>query len=114
MDERFTTTALQGAISKARLAAEALMGEPDNGTYNFDTPCIRLPEGTDISEFRTRESRVYNGFTLERISSDMWRGYYWINGICDGMQMRRTRQAEAVAESLKAQGYDALVYYQMD
>ena len=114
MEPKFETTALRDAISKAKTAADALMGEPDHGTYNFDTPAIELPDGCDISEFKTRECSEWYGFTLERIDSEAWQGYYWINGICNGMQMRRTKQAEAVAKSLKEQGYNAVVYYQMD
>lgn len=114
MEQRFEVTALRDAICKAKAAADALSGTPDYGTYNFDTPVIELPDGYDISEFTTRESSEWNGFTLERIDSEEWQGYYWINGICKGMQMRRTEQAEAVAQCLNEQGYNAHVYYEMD
>ena len=114
MEERFTTTALQNAICKAKDAAHALNDYSDYGTFNFDTPAIKLPEGIDIGELRSKECREEYGFTLERISSPDWKGWYWINGICNGMQMRRTKQAEAVADSLRKQGYESYVYYQMD
>lgn len=114
MESRFEKSVLRQAICKAKAAADMLSSMADYGTYNFDTPVIELPEGYDISDFRTTESREWDGFTLERIESEAWKGFCWINGICNGMQMRRTKQAEAVAQSLTEQGYNAHVYYQMD
>lgn len=97
------------AMGKAIEAAHAVK-IADEGTYNFDTPIIQLPEGTDTSEFRTRECREMYGFTLEAYED----GFFFINGICNGAQYRRTKQAEAVADSLRESGYKAYVYYQMD
>ena len=115
MDAKFNVIALRDAICKAKDAAHALLNDyPDNGTFNFDTPAIELPDGIDLCELQGKDSSLWNGFTLERISSPSWKGWYWINGICNGMQMRRTKQAEAVANSLREQGYESYVYYQMD
>ena len=109
MQQTFDKSRFYLAIGKAIEAANAV-DVPDTGTYNFDTPMVKLPEGTDISEFRTRECREVDGFWLEANKD----GWYFINGVCSGMQYRRTKQAEAVAESMRWQGYEAAVYYQMD
>ena len=109
MEQTFDKSQFYLAIGKAIEAAHAVT-TPDYGTFNFDTPIIKLPDGTDIEEFRTRECREMCGFTLEAYED----GFYFINGICNGAQMRRTKQAEAIAESLRSDGYTAYVYYQMD
>ena len=112
--DKFAVTNLRQAICKAKKEADKLGTAEDTGTYNFDTPAIELPDDVDISELRTSECRDWYGFTLEKIGSEYWHGYYWINNICNGMQMRRTKQAEAVVKSLNEQGYNAMVYYEMD
>lgn len=109
MAQTFDKSRFYLAMGKAVEAAHAVT-IADNGTFNFDTPMVRLPDGTDISEFRTRECREWDGFWLEPNKD----GWFFINGVCNGMQYRRTKQAEAVAESLRNQGYETGVYYQMD
>ena len=109
MAETFDKSQFYLAMAKAIEAAHAV-DVPDTGTYNFDTPMVRLPKGTDITEFRSRECREVEGFWLEANKD----GWYFINGVCCGMQQRRTKQAEAVTESLRSKGYEAGVYYQMD
>lgn len=113
VEARFDKSRFYLAMGKAIEAAHAV-DVADTGTYNFDTPIIKLPDGTDISEFRTRDHEYFYGFSLEEVGSGMYKGYCFISGVCNGMQMRRTKQAEAVADSLKAAGFTSGVYYQMD
>lgn len=109
MEGTFDKSKFYLAMGKAIEAAHAVT-TPDEGTYNFDTPIVQLPDGTDISEFETRQHRQDYGWTLEAYED----GFFFINGICNGAQYRRTKQAEAIADSLQADGYKAYVYYHMD
>ena len=109
MEQTFDKSRFYLAMGKAVEAAHAVT-IADEGTFNFDTPIIKLPDGTDIAEFETREHRQDHGWTLEAYED----GFFFINGICNGAQYRRTKQAEAIADSLRADGYTAYVYYQMD
>lgn len=113
MEERFLKQNLIDAILRAKAASDVFSAAPDEGTYNFDTPVIMLPDGYDITCMRTREFLEDYGFWLEQAHGDR-EGYYFINGICSGAQSRRTKRAEAVADSLIGDGYEAVVYYQMD
>ena len=109
MQQTFDKGRFYLAMGKAVGAAHAVT-VPDSGTFNFDTPIVKLPEGTDISEFRTREHHQDYGFWLEPCEE----GFCFVNGICNGARYRRTKQAETVADSLRSDGYTAYVHYQMD
>lgn len=104
---------LVSALLKAHDAAIAV-NTPDEGTFNFDTPIIKLPEGADVNEINKDACSEFYGVSLERVDSGCYEGWYFINGLCSGMQMRRTKMAEAIAKSLKEDGYTAGVYYAMD
>ena len=47
-------------------------------------------------------------------SGRMWRGAVIINGFQHGQAERRSRMAEAFRDSMKADGYECMMYYQMD
>ena len=102
------TEALKRAVVAARAAVEA--NPEDGGTCNFDAPTISLPRWNfELTKSAARAAGI-GCFT--------WNCYgakYFVFPLRIGGQANsRTRAAEAACESLKSDGYNAGMYYQMD
>lgn len=94
------------ALVKAVNASRQFEDSEDGGTCNFDTPVIRI---------KATAKQMYSlDWHAEKIGGRTWRGYWFLFVPLAGQANRRTRMAEAVAQSLAADGYDACVYYQVD
>ena len=99
--------ALRVALLKAVYAADQKKDIEDEGTYNFDTPCLILPGW--------KKSEVSEAFLLTGL-----RPYFQKDNVvsifdgCRGQGFRRTAMAEAMRDSLKEDGYKAFVDYRMD
>lgn len=99
---------LEAAICRAEQAARKYENIADDGTCNFDSPIIMLPKGTSKKKLAEFDRKV------EKLDYGFWKGWYEIHIPLSGQAYRRTKMAEAAAESLKNDGYDAAVYYMMD
>ena len=101
--------ALIRAADAARIAADADGGE-DGGTCNFDSPALELP--------RWREADIQYCARRAGTSAFSWRIFgkrLWVFGVpLGGQGNRRSRQAEAMVQSLTADGFTACEYCQMD
>ena len=101
--------ALLRATDAARLAAAENGGE-DGGTCNFDAPALELP--------RWREADIQYCARAAGTTAFAWRIFgkrLWVFGVpLGGQGNRRSRQAEAIVESLAADGFNACEYCQMD
>ena len=102
------TEALKRATSAARASVEA--NPEDGGTCNFDAPALVLPRwNEELTKAAARAAGV-GCFTWK-----LYREKLFVFPLRIGGQGNsRTRAAEAAAESLKADGYNATMYYQMD
>lgn len=94
------------ALSKAEKLALQYVDTEDGGTCNFDTPIVRLKA--------TKRQIAELDWELVKIETYPYKGWYFVGIPLSGQGNRRTRMAEAAAQSLCASGYEAKVYYQMD
>lgn len=111
-------TELITALKKAREKATAAgLLSDDGGTCNFDSPVLYMPKGTRQTtmdkiglcagvSFMKWESKVFTacGYSVWLIFGDFM----------SGQGNRRSRIAEAFATSLKADGFESDIYYQID
>jgi hypothetical protein len=100
--------ALEMAILKAEQDAQKYANTEDGGTCNFDAPAIKI-KATE-KQLACMDWRVMKWG--KRCEDGRTWFVVWLN--LSGQGNRRTRMAEAAAESLKASGYETTVYYQMD
>jgi hypothetical protein len=101
---------LSEALIRAKNMASRYADKEDSGTCNFDTPQINLvgwKRGDIEVAFRKAGLICSIQKTGEGFIAD-------IIGCSSGQGSRRTQMAEAVRDSLKSDGYEAFVYYQMD
>lgn len=101
---------IKASAKAAVKAAKAVAGGEDGGTCNFDAPMIPATKWNQkLIELSAKEAgiRVFD--------TRICRHKYYIFSIpfC-GQGNARTRQAEAMAQTMKAAGYDASVFYQID
>lgn len=87
--------------------AQRFKNVKDEGTCNFDTPIIFLK---DFTKNEIEEAFLYTPFS-PYFNSD---GSVDLLEFCDGQGFRRTAMAEAVRDSLKSNGYEAYVRYNID
>lgn len=99
------------AIDKANRAALIERETPDSGTCNLDSVVIRLPywKEKDLEEVR-EATQVHISSKL----SGIWSGYRFLGTRSTGQAHRNTIMVEAAYNSLKEDGYDVLMYYQID
>ena len=101
---------LSEALLRAKNSALIYADAEDDGTCNFDTPQLSL------SEWKPKE--VEQAFSKADLRCDIQKSgkglIVDILGCTTGQGSRRTQMTEAVRDSLKADGYEAYVYYQMD
>ena len=78
----------------------------DNGSCNFDTPMMKI-------KLSRKEKEQMKDF-LTPVDMRGYRDHYFVEIPLKGQANRRTTMAEAAARFLKAEGYEASVYYQLD
>ena len=102
--------AFNEALQRANKAAQRYADTEDGGTCNFDmvTLKIKIPKKF-IQYISVKLEKMY-----ARDWGRLWRGYYLVDIPLSGQGNRRTRMAEAACESLKAAGYNAMMFYQCD
>ena len=101
---------LNQALINAVNTAAMLDDTEDGGTCNFDmvTLKIKIPKKF-IQYIYVKLEKMY-----ARDGGRLWKGYYLVDIPLSGQGNRRTRMAEAACESLKAAGYNAMMFYQCD
>lgn len=83
----------------------------DDGTCNFDSPVLHLDRwNADKIEQAAKEA---GGYATKWTSGRMVMGWVFSPN-SSGQGNRRTRRAEAISAAMKARGYSAGMYYQMD
>lgn len=97
---------LRWALIQARIAALPFSADEDEGTCNFDTPVLRLPKWS--------KEEIEAAFKDTGLRPDIDGNLVYIYGGTSGQASRRTEMAEAIRDSLKDSGYDAMMYYKMD
>ncbi len=107
------TTKLTEALTLARKAAEATLSPwDDSGTCNFDSAVLFGLSGEDV-ETALRAAGL-DGYYQRGSRGSMWSDCWFLYAPRSAQGFMRTKQAEAMAQELKAQGYKTTVYYQMD
>ena len=101
---------LNQALINAVNSAAMLDNTEDGGTCNLDMVTLKIK----IPKKLTQYISVKLEKMLARDWGRLWKGYYLVDIPLSGQGNRRTRMAEAACESLKAAGYDAMMYYQCD
>lgn len=81
----------------------------DGGTCNFDAVCLKL-KGWQGAKIKAAAKVAGVGCS----EWNLWGSKSWVFPIAAGQADARTDAAEAMRDHLKAQGYEASVYYQMD
>lgn len=100
------------ALNAAKIAAFSVRNlEDDGGTCNFDSPSITLPRWREADVNACAEAAGLSCFAWNSYGGKRW--VFSVPGPC-GQGNCRTTMAEAMTEALKAAGYDAFTYYQMD
>ena len=103
---------LAEALIKAVKEGEKFIHEEDGGTCNFDSPKIYLPRWRQTEVEAACEKAGLRCFDHKFYGP---KAYVICGGpLSSGQGNRRTSVAEAMYKSLKADGYDAHMYYQMD
>ena len=101
---------LNQALINAVNAAAMLADTEDGGTCNFDMVTLKIKIPKKLTQ--------YISVKLEKMLAHdwgrLWKGYYLVDIPLSGQGNRRTRMAEAACESLKAAGYNAMMFYQCD
>lgn len=104
--------ALTAALIKAKEAGTKYTDIDDGGTCNFDSPKIYLPRWRQKDVEKACENAGLRCFVYTLWGS---KAYVICGGpLSSGQGDRRSKIAEVMYESLKADGYDAGMYYQMD
>lgn len=109
---------LISALKKAREKATAVgLLSDDGGTRNFDSPVLYMPKGT--RETTMDKIGLRAGVSFMKWESRPFAGTdrsAWLifGNFMSGQGNRRSRIAEAFADSLKADGFKSDTYYQMD
>lgn len=98
------------ALNKAKTAANEFADSEDGGSCNFDSCVIKLLRWTenDINEVKN-----ISGISIGTQLSGWHKGYRIVS-IGSGQANRNKRMAEAAKKSLKEDGYDVYMYYELD
>lgn len=103
---------LTAALIKAKEAGMKYTDVDDGGTCNFDAPKLYLKGWR-----RTDVEKAVENAGLRCFDYQLWgtKAYVICGGPLDyGQANRRSKVAEVMYESLKADGYEAAMYYQVD
>ena len=112
-DAPFQVSGFANALKEAVDAAHAQSNSEDGGTCNLDTCIFKPTRGTRHDDVKKAAKDA--GIEVSKVAgSGIWKGYWFIWTPMIGQANRRTRMAEAAAEKLKAHGFNAQVWYQMD
>lgn len=98
---------LERAICNAEKAAREYANIDDGGTCNFDTPIIKIDKAN-------KKRLAEMDWRVVPVDGKIWKGWYFVFIDLHGQGARRTKMAEVAAESLKNEGFDAAVFYEMD
>ena len=104
--------ALTAALIKAKEAGALYTDIDDGGTCNFDSPKLYLKGWR-----RADVEAAFAAADLRSFVYELWgtKAYVVCGGpLQSGRGDRRTKVAEVMCASLKADGYEAGMYYQMD
>ena len=103
---------LTSALKRATFRSMRHCKSEDGGTCNFDAPAVDWK----AAGFRKKADFIaaVEAANLRCFEWSSLKGLFVISGIGWGQGNRRTRMAEAAYQSLKADGYNATMYYQMD
>lgn len=106
--------ALKKALERAKIVADMAWQEDDGGTCNFDSPTL------DYRAMGMSKKKAMETIEEAGLSCSEWHGYRGcilglvICGMTKGQGNCRTAMAEAFHKSLKADGIESDMYYQMD
>lgn len=100
--------ALELAIMRAEQDAQKYADTEDGGTCNFDSPMVRI-KATE-KQLSVMDWPVYK-YGKRHADGTTW---FVISMNLNGQGNRRTRMAQAAADSLRAQGYETSLYQSMD
>jgi hypothetical protein len=107
-----TAEKLIADLTAARVAAEATTTPwADGGSCNIDSCVLDLrkkPKGIDVEA--ALAAAGLPGFYSK---GGFWRGWF-IGAPKGGQANMRTKQVEAIYKTLKEQGWEVCMYYQMD
>jgi len=91
-------------------ACEAVVLIDDGGSANLDSVFLRIPRAKEVDVLDAiREAGLYCRGKRKWIGNG-----YMVKPTCSGQGNKRTKGVEAMATSLKANGWDALIFRQMD
>ncbi len=100
------------ALVKAKEAGMLYTDIDDGGTCNLDSPKIYLPRWRHADVEAAFEAAGLRCFDYKLYGA---KAYVICGGPLDhGQVNRRTKVAEVMRDSLKEDGYDVSMYYQMD
>lgn len=97
------------ALKKGAKDAVAYRNYPDGGACNIDN-CILYTEPRKFYEKDMEEVSRRSGVQVIKWGPGKW----CVCGPSSGMGDRRTKMAEAMADSLRKSGYDTMVEYWID
>lgn len=101
---------LAEALNRAKNQAATCSDINDDGTCNLDMPQIYL-SGWRPEEVQQAFDKTNARCHIQKHGKSLVIDIY---GYTTGQASRRTRMAELVCESLRNDGYEAFVYYQID
>ena len=101
---------LNNALINAVNSAAMLDDTEDGGTCNFDMVTLKIKIPKKLIQYISVKLEKM----LARDWGRLWKGYYLVDIPLSGQGSRRTRMAEAACNSLKAAGYNAMMFYQCD
>lgn len=108
---KYDTQKIAEAIKRAVSHAQRFADVDDGGTCNFDCAYLFVP---GMRESQAKDIERLSGVTLN-LSTSHWHGRNLkIIGGRDGQGARQTKMAEAMRDSLKQDGLETGMYYQMD
>lgn len=108
---KYDTKKIAEGIRKAVAAAQEFATIDDGGTCNFDSAYLRVP---GMRESQAEEIEKLAGVHLSLHNYQFHGRILSIIGGRSGQGNRQTKMAETMRESLRADGFDTGMYYQMD
>ncbi len=83
----------------------------DGGSCNFDSVTINL-KGKRKDFINQLE--LLSGFHIDKISSKIWAGFYFVHFNLKGQANRRTKMAQTANNFLQQNNINSTMYYQLD